>query len=88
MKNCTLNITAGSQAQYSKGEAGIDAEKTVTIDSSVTYNYNAVSSNGNSDGGTPPDGEKGNQNGGPGNNGSQGPNGGNQAGNPPSLTNA
>ena len=63
VKNCTLNITAGSQAQNSAGEAGIDAEKNVTIDSSVTYNYTAVSGNGN--GGTPPDNGRGNQGGTP-----------------------
>ena len=63
VKNCTLNITAGSQAQNSAGEAGIDAEKNVTIDSSVTYNYTAVSGNGN--GGTPPDNGRGDQGGTP-----------------------
>ncbi len=51
LKNCTLNITAGQSKQNSAGEAGIDAEKDVTIDSTVNYTWTASS---NSGGGTAP----------------------------------
>ena len=70
LKSCALIITAGSQAVNSAGEAGIDAERTVTgVDSSgnassgsgVTYTWTASSSSGgNAPGGqNPPDGGNG-----------------------------
>ena len=57
----TLNITAGSQAQNSAGEAGIDAENDVYIAPSATYNWTAAS--GNSGGNTNPGGNGNTDNG-------------------------
>ena len=61
LKNCTLNITAGQSKQNSAGEAGIDAEKDVKIESTANYTWTASSSSNG--GGNPREGG----NGGPGN---------------------
>ncbi|MBQ7068515.1 MAG: carbohydrate-binding domain-containing protein, partial [Synergistaceae bacterium] len=43
----TLNITAGNSSQSSAGEAGIDAEKDIYIDSSATYNWTSATGSNN-----------------------------------------
>ena len=43
----TLNITAGTSSQSSAGEAGIDAEKDIYIDSSATYNWTSATGSNN-----------------------------------------
>ncbi|MBQ7196498.1 MAG: carbohydrate-binding domain-containing protein [Synergistaceae bacterium] len=47
IKGGTLNITAGNQADFSAGEAGIDSEKGTYIASGVNYTWNSVSGGGN-----------------------------------------